>query len=67
MLSTVWAIVREGKIELLEPVDLPEGTKMLVMLLPDDETQFWLHVSQSSLAPIWDNLEDDVYAQLLEK
>lgn len=26
MLNTVRAVVREGKIELLEPVDLPEGT-----------------------------------------
>ena len=30
MLNTVRAVVREGKIELLEPVDLPEGTVVLV-------------------------------------
>ena len=28
-LNTVRAVVREGKIELLEPVDLPEGTTVL--------------------------------------
>jgi hypothetical protein len=67
MLNTVWAIVREGKIELLEHVDLPEGSKVLVTFLPDEDTLFWLHTSQVSLDTIWDNTEDDVYAQLLEK
>lgn len=67
MFTTVWAIVREGKIELLEHVDLPEGRKVLVTFLPDEDTLFWLHTSQVSLDVIWDNTEDDVYAQLLEK
>ena len=67
MLNTAWAVVREGKIELLEQVDLPEGRKVLVTLLPDEDTLFWLHTSQVSLDVIWDNTEDDVYAQLLEK
>ena len=67
MLNTVWAIVREGKIELLEHVDLPEGRKVLVTLLPDEDTLFWLHTSQVSLDVIWDNIEGDVYARLLEK
>ena len=67
MLNTVWAIVREGKIELLEQVDLLEGREVLVTFLPDEDTLFWLHTSQVSLDTIWDNAEDDVYAQLLEK
>jgi hypothetical protein len=67
MLKTLWATVRQGKIELLEPSELPEGTTVLVTLLSDDETQFWLQASQVSLDTIWDNTEDDVYAQLLKK
>ena len=67
MLNTAWAVVREGKIELLEQVDLPEGRKVLVTFLPDEDTLFWLRTSQVSLDTIWDNTEDDVYAQLLEK
>jgi hypothetical protein len=66
MLNTVWAVVHEGKIELLEPIDLPDGRKVLVTILPDEEDLFWLHVSQVSLDRIWNNAEDDVYAQLLE-
>lgn len=66
MLSTVKAVVREGKIELLERVDLPEGSKLLVTVLPDEEASFWLDASQTSLDRIWDHPEDDVYACLLD-
>ncbi len=65
MLTTLWATVRNGKIELLDLNELPEGTKAIVTLLPDDETDFWLQSSQTSLDVIWDNKEDEVYAQLL--
>lgn len=46
-------------------MELPEGTKILVTLLPDDEAGFWAHASQPSLDAVWDNAEDDVYAELL--
>lgn len=65
MLRTVWAVVREGKIEPLEPVSLSNGTKVLITLLPDEERDFWLQASDHSLAKIWDNTEDDIYAELL--
>jgi hypothetical protein len=66
MLNTLWAVVREGKIELLEEVEVPEGTKVLVTLLPEDKDEFWLKVSQASLDRIWNNAEDDVYEELLK-
>ena len=66
MLSTVRAVVREGKIELLDRIDLPEGSKLLVTVLPDEEVSFWLDASRASLDRIWDNPEDDVYARLLD-
>ena len=67
MLKTLWATVKAGKVELMESIELPEGAKVLVTVLPDEETDFWLQTSQVSLDTIWDNPEDDVYAQLLEK
>ena len=67
MPKTLKAIIREGKIEPLEQVDLPEGSKVLVTLLPDDESEFWRQASQTALDTIWDNPEDDVYAQLLKE
>ena len=66
MLRTVWATIRQGKIELLESTELPEGTRVLVTLLPDDEAGFCLQASQPSLDAVWNNTEDDVYAQLLQ-
>jgi hypothetical protein len=68
MLNTLWAVVQKEKIELLEKANIPEGTKVLVTVLPDDnESQFWLKTSQISLDAIWNNSEDDVYAELLKE
>ncbi|WP_228055186.1 hypothetical protein [Gloeocapsopsis crepidinum] len=66
MLKTLWATVREEKIELLESAELPEGVTVLVTLLPENEAEFWLQASQTSLDAVWDNAEDNVYAQLLQ-
>jgi hypothetical protein len=51
----------------LEDVKAPDGTRVLVTLLPEDDTDFWLTASESSLREVWENAEDDVYAELLEK
>jgi hypothetical protein len=72
-MQTVWAVIHEGRIEPSEPVELPEGARVLVTLLPeiallpDEERQFWLAASEKSLSAIWDNAEDDAYAKLLEE
>ena len=42
MLNTVRAVVREGKIALLEPVDLPEGTTVLVTPLIEADSSVLL-------------------------
>ncbi|MDY6781631.1 MAG: hypothetical protein SW833_03595 [Cyanobacteriota bacterium] len=65
MLKTLWATVRQGKIELLQSAELPEGVRVLVTFLPNDETEFWVQASQTSLDEVWDNFEDNVYAELL--
>ncbi len=68
MLNTVWAVIRDGKIEPLEHINLPEGAQVLVTLLPDDEeARFWQGATRMSLDAVWDNAEDEVYAELLEK
>jgi hypothetical protein len=66
MQNMIRAIVREGKIEALELVDVPDGTELLVTIL-SEENDFWLGASQPALDKIWDNTEDDVYAELLER
>lgn len=68
MLETARAVIREGKIELLETLPLQEGTQVMVTVLPDeDEQHFWLRVSERALAEVWNNTEDDVYAELLQR
>jgi len=67
MINTIWAVIRDGKIVPLEAVTVPEGTRALVTLLPEEDTGFWLTASESSLHEVWGNAEDDVYAELLEK
>jgi len=66
MLNTVWAVVHEGRIETLGTINAPEGTRALVTLLVEDEADFWQAASSESLDEVWDNAEDDVYAELLE-
>ena len=52
----------------LENIDEgPDPADIRIAWLPDDETGFWQGASQSSLAGVWDNAEDDVYARLLDQ
>ena len=67
MINTIWAVIRDGKIVPLQDVNVPDGTRALVTLLSEDEADFWLAASESSLSEVWGNTEDDVYAELLEK
>ena len=60
MLHSVWAVVHDGKIQLSEQMDLPEGAKLLVTILPDEESRFWLAVTDKALSGRWDNPEDEV-------
>jgi hypothetical protein len=52
---------------LLDSTDLVEGTQVLVTLIANNEVEFWLQTSQVSLNAVWDNAEDDIYAELLKK
>jgi hypothetical protein len=49
MLNTLWATVRNGKVELLEAAELPEGTKVLVTVLPIDDDDRVLASGQSAV------------------
>jgi hypothetical protein len=67
MLQTHWATVLHGQIQLSDQANLAEGTKLLVTVLSEDADSFWTDASEQSLAAVWDNTEDDAYAQLLEE
>lgn len=61
MINTIWAVIRDGKIIPLEEVKAPDGTRVLVTLLPEDDAGFWLAASESSLSEVWGSAEDDIY------
>lgn len=65
MSTVVRGVVRAGKIELLEPIQLPEGANVLLTLLHDQDVDFCLAAGQPSLAE-WNNSDDDVYGELLK-
>jgi hypothetical protein len=67
MYPTLPAEIRKGRINLLEKTKIPEGTRLLVTIIPEDEKNFWLNASQTSLKKVWDNQDDDVYEKLLGK
>ena len=67
MQNTIEAVVKNGKIVPLGEVDLPEGSKAIVTILDDEDSDFWLSATAETLKEIWDNDEDDVYAELLTK
>ena len=67
MLSTIWGVVREGKVEPMEPTTLPEGARVLLTVMEDEDVLFWQRLSEDSLKSVWDNTEDDVYAALLKR
>ena len=66
MQERIRAVVNEGRIEPLEKLNMPDGTEVLVTVLSNGD-DFWLKVSEQSLNAIWDNPEDDVYAELLDR
>lgn len=65
MRNAVRAVVHDGRIEPLDRLDLPEGTRLLLTVVQDDESEFWTDASQPSLEAVWADDEDDVYGQLL--
>lgn len=67
MFPTLPAEVRKGRINLLERTKIPDGTRLLVTIMPTDENQFWRDASESTLDKIWNNREDDIYEKLLGK
>lgn len=66
-MNTIEAVVKNGHIIPIGNVELEEGSKVLVTLAETYDHEFWLAATEESLKEIWDNEEDDVYAELLTK
>jgi hypothetical protein len=66
-MNTIEAVVKNGQIVPIGNLEFEEGAKVLVTLADEYNDQFWLLASEESLNEIWDNEEDDIYAELLTK
>ena len=68
MMNAVKGIVRAGKVELLERVDLPEGATVLVTVLDDEalwdqEERVWRNAVKKHFLEAYDD-QDDIYDPL---
>ena len=55
----VLAIVKNGKIEPINPIDLPEGIRLLLLPNPSNEALEWSGVSLAGLSHAYSNDEPD--------
>lgn len=73
MIKTVEATYENGVSRLLEPLALPENTRVMVTIVAefvgseDTDRTFWLQASERALSQGWDNSQDDVFNGLLSR
>jgi predicted DNA-binding antitoxin AbrB/MazE fold protein len=70
MNTSVDAIYEHGYLRLLQPIALPENSRVRIAVeLPeaDTERKAWLEQSEHRLKAVWDNSADDVYNALLTR
>ncbi|CAN5359353.1 hypothetical protein BH24GEM3_BH24GEM3_11720 [soil metagenome] len=68
MMTTVRAVVKDGRIQLLEPIEIADGTEVLVTVpTDDDDREFLMRITEQAFAAIWDNPEDDAHGELLKE
>ncbi|HEV2330002.1 MAG TPA: antitoxin AF2212-like protein [Verrucomicrobiae bacterium] len=64
---TVEAIYEQGKLLLPGPLSLPEKSHVRVTIESDLEREAWLKLSEDNLSKTWNNVDDDVFNELLKK
>jgi hypothetical protein len=67
MLQTIQTRYHKGQISLSEGVAIPDNSIVYISFKDNTKDDFFLKASESSLENIWNNSEDDIYEQLLEK
>ena len=72
MTTKVEAKYRDGKLILPSPLPLPENTVVRLTIETRDDysdavRQAWLKASEESLHKVWNNPDDDVFNELLER
>ena len=63
-MGSITAVFRNGQIELIEPVDWPDGTRVAVTpidITHDSEEDAWALLGTARLEEEWNNPEDAIY------
>jgi hypothetical protein len=67
-MESIPGIVQDKKVVLLEEIDIPDGTRVIVTVPSEEKSApFWEAASAGTLDRIWNNEEDDIYADLLKE
>ena len=67
MITTIEAQYKQGQVLINNDVIIPDNTTIYVSFKDSTEDDFFLKASESSLENLWNNIEDDIYEQLLKK
>jgi predicted DNA-binding antitoxin AbrB/MazE fold protein len=73
MTTTVEAIYEDGVLKLPQRLPLPEKAHVKVTIdsgtahCEDSERSAWLKLSEEALTATWDNPDDDVFNELLQR
>jgi hypothetical protein len=71
MSNPLLAVIKNGKIEPLDPIDFPEGTQLVVTPLPpNSETENlsdWLNVSRQGLEQAYEDEEPEYSLDLVKE
>lgn len=66
-MNVIEGVVKNGRIVPTTAVTLREGSRAIITLVDRGDNDFWLSASEESAASVWENSDDDAYAELLEK
>ncbi|MFC2131468.1 hypothetical protein ACFLSQ_08535 [Bacteroidota bacterium] len=67
MYTALKAIYQNGKLIMDQDEHIPNGAKVLVTVVSEPKPDYLVKASEKVLEKIWDNKEDDIYEELLEK
>ncbi len=67
MYSSINGVFYNGSVNILENIKIPEGSKLIITIIDDNEKEFWVSASNENLKDIWNNPQDDIYEELLKK
>ncbi|OGU17443.1 MAG: hypothetical protein A2X61_08995 [Ignavibacteria bacterium GWB2_35_12] len=67
MLISHQAVYESGNLKLPKDASIPDGSKVIVTVIEEPSEDYFIKASEEMLDKIWNNDNDDIYEQLLEK